>query len=170
MKSRYLTVALAAIILASLYFDATLYLQTQSQTQPYDAKKTDDYKLYGNEFGVSPTLQQNYTFWTPVSMYRALRIALESDGWNRTSLQGMKIQVSFDYIRFTNTRFSSGMQVLQSGVTEPIGNVSAVQIGSNAYRYIWSIYVSNATANMHPYAIYYVDAATAQIIPHGPIY
>jgi len=170
MKLRYLAVALAAVILVSLFFDATLYVQTQSLTRPYDATKTDDYKLYKSEFGVPPTMRQNYTFWTPVSMYRALCVGLGSDGWNQTSLKGTKVQVSFDYLRFTNGQNSTGMEVLQSSVTEQVGNCSAVQIGNNTYRYVWSIYVSNATSGMRPCAIYYVDAASAQIIPHGPIF
>ena len=103
-------------------------------------------------------------------MYRALRVALESDGWNKTSVEGMKIQVSLDYVRFTDSQVSTGFEVLQDTLTEPSGNFSAVKIGDNTYRYVWSISVSNATVNMRPYAYYYVDAASAEIVPHGPIY
>jgi hypothetical protein len=82
----------------------------------------------------------------------------------------MKIQIAFNYIRFTNSQNLTGMEVLQDTLTEPKGSFSAVQIGDNAYRYVWSIYVSNATVNIRPYAYYYVDAASAELVPHGPIF
>jgi hypothetical protein len=170
MNSRYLALVLVMVILVSVYFDASLYLQTQNQTQPFDPKKTEDFTLYKSEFEVPPTLQQNYSFSTPISMYRALHIALESDGWNKTSLEGMKIEVGLSYIRFINSQNRTGFEVLQDILTQPAGNFSAVQIGDNTYRYVWSIYVANATVNMRPYAYYYVDSASGELVPHGPIF
>jgi hypothetical protein len=115
-------------------------------------------------------------------MYRALKVALDSDNWNTTSLENMTVRVSLDYFKFTNTSSiikspydnttlgpSWGSEFLYP-VTQPVKDYSAVTV-SNAtntttYRYIWSVTVDPASGfDIPPPGFYWVDAATAEIIP-----
>jgi hypothetical protein len=103
-------------------------------------------------------------------MYHALKIALESGGWNATSLENMTVTVSLNYMEFTNSSTSSGFQTLYE-VTQPAQSYSDVQVNSTTtYRYIWGIEVNeNRHITIPPYGLYYVDAQTGDIIPTGPL-
>jgi hypothetical protein len=155
---------------------------TTLQTQVSELPK--DFSLYNAEFGSVSVVVPSLNFSPPVSMYYALRIALESDGWNESSLINDTVRVSLDYWEFIYSPISSGIQWLHA-VTQPVKDYSPVEINSTygnswsttVYRYIWTIYVNeNPFVNLvsvwqwHPLALYLVDAATGEIIPHGPIF
>jgi cell division protein FtsB len=158
---------------------------TSLQTQVNELlNSTVQSSLYYDEFGSVSIMSRSYNFSPPVSMYTALRTALESDGWNESSLINDTVRVSLDYWEFIYSPISSGIQWLHA-VTQPVKDYSPVEINSTygnswsttVYRYIWTIYVNeNPFVNLvsvwqwHPLALYLVDAATGEIIPHGPIF
>ena len=104
-------------------------------------------------------------------MYHALKIALDSDGWNATSLENMTVTVSLDYREFTNTSDSFGWQLI-SHVTQPAPSYADDQVNSTTtFRYVWDITVNpSQCVSFTPWGFFYVDAQTGAIIPHGPIY
>jgi hypothetical protein len=128
--------------------------------------------LYYDEFGSVSIVSRSYDFSPPVSMYDALRIALESDGWNASSLSDKMIRVSLQYIAFMNT---SGLSVI-SDLTQSAKDYSSVQVNGTTYRYVWtiyvvqSLYVPTGLGPGHLFGIYYVDSASGEIVPHGQIF
>jgi hypothetical protein len=153
----------------------------------YVFQNTESYSTaYYDEFNKTPTPSYNYSFSPPVSMYRALLIALESGGWNATSLKNMTINVELDYCVFLNNYSTpsgtfhfgkgsgltpvSGWQVLNQ-VTHPPTDWSPQQCNSSiGYRYVWTIWVQYPGLFMIPPPGYYlVDAATAELVPTGPL-
>jgi hypothetical protein len=174
MDKGQLVSILAAVIAVSICLNVALYYQNYSVSQ-----QKDDFTAYYNEFGNVSLQSISYNFSPPVSMYRALKIALENGGWNTTSLENMTVSVSLDYYEFTteNTTLgpSSGSEYLYS-VTQPVNNYSAVTVSnttnSTTYRYIWNIVVKQNSGiwSIPPPGLYWVDAATAEIIPTGPLF
>jgi hypothetical protein len=152
-----------AIILACS-IETNVYFYTQYQSNAPSNGETAFKSEFGNVFIVSP----NYSFSPPITMYRALKIGLESDQWNATSLMNMTVTVAFDYMEFSNSSTFSGNQFMHE-VTQPVKSYADVQVNSTTtYRYIWSISVTPDNGiTIPPYGLYYVDAQTGQIIPHG---
>jgi uncharacterized membrane protein len=155
----------------SVSLNLLLYMQNQTLSKP-----NDDLVLFDKEFGGVLVLSRSCDFSPPVTMYKALKIGLESDDWNVTSLENMTARVSLDYCEFQNNPSNSsgyGFQ-LSHEVTQPVEDYSPVQVNGTTYRYAWVITVDK-TQNLGlvhtpPYALYYVDAQTAELIPHGPLY
>jgi hypothetical protein len=183
MNKRVLVIVLIAALAVSLFLNAALYYQNYSVNQ-----QQKDFTVYYNEFGNVSLQSISYNFSPPVSIYRALKIALDSDDWNTTSLENMTVRVSLDYFKFTNDSTiiknpydnttsgpSSGSEFLYS-VTQPVKDYSAVTTKnatySTTYRYIWSIVVKQNSGfiTIPPPGLYWVDAATAEIIPTGPLF
>ena len=54
----------------------------------YAASSFYNESAYYREFGVIPNTNVNSSFTPPISMYSALQIGLDSQGWNKTSLKG----------------------------------------------------------------------------------
>jgi hypothetical protein len=156
----------AIIVLQIIAYSVALnvYFFTQYQT----IVPSSDQVAFNSQFGSVLIVSPNYDFSPPITMYHALRIALESDDWNATSLQNMTVTVSLDYMEFTNSSTSSGFQVI-STVTQPVRSYADVQVNSTTtYRYIWDIVVNrNQGISIPPIGLYYVDAQTGGIIPHG---
>jgi len=139
-------------------------------------KTNEDLELFKQEFGNVAIISQNLNFSPPVNMYQALRYALESDNWTSSSLENMTIKVSLNYCEFVNRTSDPigwGFHNLYA-VTQPINDYSPVQINSTTYRHIWMIYVDRTemlnVPHTTPFALYYVDASTAEQIDHGPLY
>jgi hypothetical protein len=110
----------------------------------------------------------SYSFSPPVSMNLAVKIALESGGWNEASLENKTICVSLDYCAFMDSSSVSSFEFLRA-VTEPAQDYSPVQIGDITYRYVWVIIISESgpVQGIPPPGYYYVDAATAELLPTG---
>jgi hypothetical protein len=122
-----------------------------------------DFNRFFLEFGNVSILSSNINFSPPVDMYRALIIALESDDWNASSLSGMRV---FAYFSKYSSNSSSGTYI--QPVTEPPKDYSPVEIDGTTYRYIWEIEVEPGNMNIiPPLGLYWVDASTGEIVPHG---
>jgi hypothetical protein len=147
---------------------------TELQTQTNDnLRNATDFILYYEEFGNASLLSPSYTFIPPISMYRALIIALKSGGWTPTSLSGMTVRASLEYWEFWSNSSSSGSELLHY-VTQPANDYLPVQINRTTYRYIWDIVIDNNayldTLHTPPLGLYWIDAATGELIPHPPLY
>jgi hypothetical protein len=161
-KASYFVIALAIILACSIA--ANVYFYTQYHSNAQSNAETAFKSEFGNVFIVSP----NYIFSPPITMYRALQIGLESDQWNAASLINLTVTVALDYMEFSNSSTFSGEQFMHE-VKQPVQSYADVQVNSTTtYRYIWSISVTpDQGITIPPYGLYYVDAQTGQIIPHG---
>ncbi|MGA2386682.1 MAG: hypothetical protein ABSG33_09130 [Candidatus Bathyarchaeia archaeon] len=164
-RTQYFTVALEIILACSVALNVYLYAQYQN------AAPSSDEVAFRNEFANVLVTAPSYDFSPPITMYHALKIALESDGWNATSLQNMTVTVSLEYMQFTNSSDSTGFQIINK-VTQPPQSYADVQANSTTtYRYIWDITVNRSQGFfIPPPGLYYVDAQTGDIIPHGPLF
>ncbi|MGB8779607.1 MAG: hypothetical protein WCD81_03040 [Candidatus Bathyarchaeia archaeon] len=127
-----------------------------------------NFSSYYDEFGNVSVVSRSYNFSPPVSMYNAIKIALESDRWNASSLSNMTVCASLEYWEFWGNSSSSGSELLHY-VTQPANDYSPVQVNNTTYRYIWDIVVepSVGARSIPPPGLYWVDAATGEIVPHG---
>jgi hypothetical protein len=154
-KKAIILATVAIMIIAVVFFEFYVFQMTESYST-----------AYYNEFNNTPTTSYNYSFSPPVSMYRALLIALESGGWNATSLQNMTVNAELDYCAFDKD--GSFMQI--HTVTSPPADWSPQQVNGTTYRYVWTITVeqSGFARSIPPPGLYWVDAATAELVT-GPI-
>lgn len=119
---------------------------------------------YG-EFGSVSIMSRSYNFSPPISMYDALRIALESGGWNASSLAKMVVRVGLEYMWFN----ASGSWPIHD-MTQPAKDYSPVQVNGTTYRYVWFVNVDQIPfAAYPPPGYYYVDAATGEIVSPGTL-
>ncbi len=135
-----------------------------------------DEVAFRREFGEVNVSSPVYSFSPPVPMYHALRMALENDGWNQTSLSNMTVYVSLGYFEFTENGLSSGSRRICK-VTQPVASYEPVFIqngtsGTIAYRYIWDIVVtySSGLIAIPPPGLYWVDAANSEVVSTGIIF
>ena len=120
---------------------------------------------YYSEFGIIPTTNTNSSYTPPISIYKALQIALEADGWNKTLLNGKNIDARLTTIQTaTNGTFSS---------VSPLTNIpidySDVYGNDIIYQYAWQITVSNASRPTYMRGFSFIDASTGQLLPNPPL-
>jgi hypothetical protein len=136
------------------------------QKQVNELQNTTDFDRFFLEFGNVSLITSSINFSPPVDMYRALTIALESDGWNASSLSGLQVYVYFSKY---SSNDSSGTYL--QPVTEPPKDYYVVQINGTTYRYVWDIEVQPGGNGLvvPPLGLHWVDAASGEIVPHGPL-
>jgi hypothetical protein len=163
-KKAAILATVCIMIVVVVFFEFFVFTTPPQQSNdPYSTQ-------YYDEFNKSPALAYNYNFSPPISMYHALLIALESGGWTESSLINMTVRVFLEYTEFWSNSSSSGSEFLHE-VTQPARDYSPVQVNGTTYRYIWDIVVENNVGlQMPPPGLYYVDAATGEIVPTGPLY
>lgn len=138
------------------------------QTQVNDLLNATDslyYDLWYDEFGNVSFQSPSYNFSPPVSMYRALRIALKSGGWNASSLSDRTVSALIEYMKFWSNSSSTGWETLHE-VTEPVKDYSPVQVNDTTYRYVWAVCVVGAPGVKTITVCYLVDAATGEMVLH----
>jgi DNA-binding transcriptional ArsR family regulator len=116
---------------------------------------------YYSEFGVIPTTNTNSSYAPPISMYKALQIALDADGWNKTLLNGKNI----------DTRLMT-LQTATNGTFYSVGPLTNIPIDYSDvygngifYQYAWEITISNASRPSYMRDFSFIDASTGQILP-----
>jgi hypothetical protein len=148
---------------------------------------------YHRLFGSTPIVGGNYSFSPPVSMYRALNIALKSDSWNASSLENMTVYVSLNYdVFYTNvtalyqlaakenltlnghpTDFNqtvSGSELIHE-VTAPVNDYQPQIYSGVSLRYIWTIAIQKSSGIcIPPWSYYLVDAASGELVPTGILF
>ena len=191
MNKPLLSVALAVVLFFSVLLNAYFYLQNQTEQQSESnlGKQINDIRnqlanltltlpigspfnesyyevaAYYNEFGTIPASYFAYPFSPPISMYYALQIGLETDGWNKTSLQGMVVGVSLVHGQTGGNEsvFGTGIDAYE---TTPPANYSNIYDNGTIYRYMWEIIVNNATAPTRPPRDFIlVDTTTGWVLP-----
>ncbi len=169
-------ILLTAFLIASSALALVEYNQTtvlQKQVERISGVNFDAMAYY-NEFGIIPATNVNSSFEPPVSMYRALQIALEADGWNKTSLNGLMVgaylqswQTNADSGYFNGTNINSG----NTPLTTPPSDYSDVYSNGIIYRFVWQVIVANSTHfTTPPIGFSLVDASSGQILPNPPLY
>ena len=161
---------LVALLIASSAIALYEYNQTTVLQKEFNQLNGDDAAAYYTEFGVIPTTNVNSSFSPPISMYQALLIALENEGWNKTSIAG-KVVGAYLMNGETETNTTSYFNTGVTGpVTSPPSNYSDVYGNGVIYMYIWEITVKNATGFNHPVGFSVIDASTGEILHNPPLY
>ena len=165
MNKAAVTLALTIFLAVSICISIPIYSIYQAENT-----KNYDFTQYHKEYGDVTLVNNDYNFSPPVSMYRALRIALESDGWNTASLSNMTVGINLNYGKFGNYTGPIRMSFERiKEVIEKVDNYAPVTVNGTIYRYYWNIAVTHSgeVFQIPPPGYYWVDAATAEIIPHG---
>jgi hypothetical protein len=170
MNRRMLTAGLVAVLILSVFLNLYLFIQNQNGLRA-ESRISQEVNFY-NEFGTVPASNFAYPFSPPISMYQALQIGLESEGWNKTSLAGIVVSADFVYAWtggdiFTPTKPgpSSGVENL---VTSPPANYPHVPkpLGLE-FEYAWEITVNNpAKPSNQLLGFSLVDAQTGSLLPN----
>jgi hypothetical protein len=180
MVLKSVSLLLVALLIASsaiaLYqYNQTMVLQkelNQSTVLQEELLNGNYTAAYYNEFGVVPTTNVNSSFSPPISMYQALIIALENEGWDKASLHGMTVGaflVNGETETNTSSYFNTG--VIGQPVTNPPANYSDVYGNGVIYMYIWEIDVNNAIRMSNPpLGFSLIDASTGEILHNPPLY
>lgn len=150
---------------------------------------------YHRLFGSASIVGGNYSFSPPVSKYRAVDIALESGGWGKSSLENMMVHATLSYeIFYTNASAmyqfvakenltltvypnpdlymtGTGTEIIRE-VTAPVDDYQPQILNGLTCRYIWTVAVQDSSGgiSMPPPGYYLVDAATAELVPTGPLF
>ncbi len=137
---------------------------------------------YYNQFGEVPNTNVNSSFAPPISMYQALLIGLEADGWNKTSLQGFTVYISLmpwytvtnsagPYVsNSTGNYYDSTSIDLNENMINPPANYSDVYSNGIIFRYVWQIDIQKVGhMSIPPWDLIFIDASTGQIVPN-PLY
>ena len=110
----------------------------------------------------------------PISKSQAIDIALRCGGWNETSLQGMKVSATLDFIVFrTGPDYVEFLYLHQ--VTGHVSDYRPREICQNGtcttFRYIWVVSVTEADhiVLIPPPGLYYVDPVTGEVTSSNDI-
>lgn len=171
---------LIALLIASSAIAVYEYSQVVSlNKEPFISNDgSPEAAAYYAEFGnVIPATNVNSSFAPPVSMYQALLIGLNVDGFNRTSLRGMVVSASLmPWQTVTNqTEYQSNLKLpVEVNLTQmmtPPASYADVYGNGVIYQYVWQITVLKNGIFQHPVpGFILIDASTAQILPNPPLY
>lgn len=173
---------LVAVVFVSSLIGYSSFIGASSEKSPE--------ATYHRLYGYTPVVGGNYSFTPPISLYRALNLALASDGWNQSSLTNMTIYTTLSYeVFYTNvtalnqiaaqenltlighpTDFNQTVNGYESihEVTAPVPNYQPQFYNGVSLRYIWSIAIEKDSGmTIPPWGYYMVDAATGELIPPG---
>ena len=127
-----------------------------------------------NQFGVIPLIDVNSSFSPPISAYNALQIGLSAHDWNKTSLQGMTVNIFLAFWEITTN--STGAIINESSVnvyelTSIPTNYSDVHSNNTTCQYVWVIGIQKLPITSIPPNgdTVCVDAATGKLISN-PFY
>ena len=164
MNKKLSIIVLAAVLAFSIILNAYLYIQNQNLLPA--SRHADQETNFYNEFGIIPASNFACPFSPPISMYRALQIGLESEGWNKTSLVDKIVEADFVYV-FVDTGAMADGVVINRRVTTPPANYSSVEFPfAGVDEYAWEITVNNvANASSQPLGLSLVDAQTGSLLP-----
>jgi len=177
------TILLVALLVTSTAIALYEYNQaTRLQKEVTDfntAAYYNEASAYYNEFGVVPSTNVNSSFAPPVSMYRALQIGLDSQGWNKTTLKSTMVYAYLmNWDMWTNNTAPAGITVGDANaiglVNSPPESYSHTQSDGIVYGYGWVIEVWNSTelstADLGILGYSLVDAISGQILPTSPVF
>jgi len=168
-----LTLGLICSVIVLLIINVVVLMENQELRRSYDELQQTYFST------ITPT-----TISPPISKPEAIYIALEYGRWNETTLEGMETTANLYYMKFDPgyIEYRGAERICHGGVevvcqvTEPVSDYSPVRVemwyGNVTYRYIWTVVVRSLYEIVHhiisipPPGLYYVDAATGEIIPN----
>lgn len=126
------------------------------QTQAYQS-------LGGVQIFFVPSIYNPYPAYPPVSGSQAVAIALQSGGWNLSSLGNAMVDVEFGSAAFQPNQTFWTINESYG----PISSYAPVQNGSITYSYVWAVDVgynkSSPFGTYHTDSYYIVDADTSEV-------
>ncbi len=167
MVLKSVSLLLVALLIASSVIALYQYNQTTALQKEFNQLNGNDAAAYYNEFGVIPTTSVNSSFSPPISVYKALIIALKAGGWNKTSLHGTVVTVYF--VLYEQTEIGNSTRELSlSPITNPPADYSDVYGTGVIYRYVWEIITAeNMTGYIIPnFGSSLIDASTGENLPN----
>jgi DNA-binding transcriptional ArsR family regulator len=180
---------LVALLIASSAIAVYEYNQTLSQNKsstnipdsvvvpyPYfgEIQSENIDQSFPSQTDINSTFQlstdANSIYSPPINIYRALQIGLEAEGWNKTSIQGMKVSAYLAQYQWSiNSKFLYNTNV--TVVTNPPLTYSYVLSNGVIRGYAWEISVEPSIGFTTPPLGYsLVDASTGQLIPPPALY
>lgn len=171
---------LAALLVASSAIAIIEYNQIGALQR--EISRSTEFNLeamaYYNEFGIIPTTNVNSSFSPPISMYRALQLALQNGGWNKTSLNGMRVSAELRrWAEITDPNVYNHTTPIHIDIsvgralTVPPDDYSPLFREGVVYRYVWQVTVAHSAGiQIPPPGFALVDAATGEIVPNPPLY
>lgn len=165
-KYKYAVAALIAVVVFYGFVSSVYLFESQRSDPSYQAQ-------FRAEFGdVTVSVQPQNVSAPPVPMYEAMDIALESGGWNSTSLENMTVNVSFNCLQIWNDSETPG-SVSCVPFSFPVSNYTAVMFSNATYTvityYVWDVTVTRTGGIPgSPIPMYWVDVATGKIVPLPP--
>jgi DNA-binding transcriptional ArsR family regulator len=133
---------IAIFLMALLVVSSAVAVYEYSQATFFKEKfaEADEAMAYYTEFGLTPSTNTNSSFNPPVSMYKALQLALERYGFNETSVIGKNIDARLEIWQTT----TNGTFISQSTLTNIPSDYSAVIENGVMSRYVWVITIIDA--------------------------
>lgn len=174
-------ILLMALLIASLAVAVYEYNQVVGSNKESSFFKglNPEATAYYNQFGaVVPITDTNSAFTPPISIYQALLIGLQADGWNKTSLQGFTVFMglmpwysltnsSSLYVSNSTGNYYGSASIDLKPMTTPPTNYSDVYSNGLIYRYVWQIDIQKAEhGSIPPYDLILIDASTGEIVPN----
>ncbi len=137
--------ALLIVTTAFAFYEYTQALDLQRENERLKAIDVEAMAYY-DEFGVIPYINVNSSFSPSVSVYRALQLGLRAGGWNKTSLQGMRVGAYLRTLKqvtdLDGHNFTGPIVVDISPITVPPSDYSPVYGEGVVYKYVWQIVVT----------------------------
>jgi hypothetical protein len=180
-------------VLAELYPTKGTVTSSTATTTNIPTTATSQVAMYHDLFGFTPVVGANYSFSPPISVYCAILIALENGSWTTPDLKNMTVHISLNYCIFytnvtalyyiaakenltllghPNPDLNSTQQGFESlyQVNTPAVSYQPAIFNGVSLRYIWTVTVDEDSGScIPPPGCYFVDAATGQLIPTGPL-
>ncbi len=167
---------LVALLIASsaiAVFEYNQAIGLKKENTFFNGLNPESAAYYNSQFGsIVPSTNVNSSFAPPISMYQALLIGLESQGYTKTLLQGMSISINLSHWYMIANSTSGTMQ--GGGLngllpmTNPPENYSDIYSNGVIYLYVWQIDIQRTdlmslSNSVLPQQIL-VDASTGSLV------
>lgn len=158
-------VALVAALTVFLAISVSINVELYFERQPVNTANLEIVQFH-QEFGDTVNVwTPGYPFTPPVTLYKALTIALKDGGFNSTSLEGKAIYVHLYYVEFLESNGST-YNLFKSEITQPRSDYSPTQQNGATDRCVWTISITD-NGNSVPNGFYYIDAKTGENVLPG---
>ena len=169
----FLLVALLIASSAITVFEYNQAISLRKENTFFNGVNPEAAAYYNSQFGsIVPTINVNSSFAPPISMYQALLIGLESQGYTKSLLQGMSISINLSpwymIANSTSGTIQGGGYNVLLPMTIPPENYSDIYSNGVIYLYVWQIDIQRtdlmSLSNSVPPHQVLVDASTGAIV------
>jgi len=169
----FLLVALLIASSAIALFEYNQAISLRKENTFFNGVNPEAAAYYNSQFGsIVPTTNVNSSFAPPISIYQALLIGLESQGYTKTLLQGTSISINllpwYLIANSTSGTIQGGGFNSQLTMTNPPENYSDIYSNGVIYLYVWEIDIQKTdllslSNSVVPQQVL-VDASTGAIV------